>query len=137
VDQDVRVSNKDVQRVAKGVKSGARWEQAFPGLIGVATKIEGAGAMVTVRSSKTEGMPVRYVRDDANGVTEAAAIREFDLQKRFHLFAADLAKNWDSRHPDAWRFERISESTRRTRVVTRSSLVHKGIQGFRTTRSSP
>jgi hypothetical protein len=91
VDPDTKVSTKDVQRIANGVKRGVAWDNAFPRLRQVSTQVAGQGVSVTVRFSKTEGMPVQYVKDDT-GEGSAAAIREVDLQKRFHLRVADLAK---------------------------------------------
>lgn len=92
VDAEARVSTKDVRRVARGVKNGATWEQVFPRLLRIGTDISGQGVSVMVRFSKTEGMPVRYVKGDAEAENDVAAIREFDLQKRFHVAAAELAK---------------------------------------------
>jgi hypothetical protein len=90
IDPDTRVSTKDVQRVANGAKKGVSWDKAFPRLQQVSTTVAGHGVSVTVRFSKTEGMPVQYVNGDDGGT--AAAIREVDLQKRFHVPAANLAK---------------------------------------------
>jgi hypothetical protein len=45
---------------------------------------------VTVRFSKREGVPVRYV--PADDPREAAAVREVDLQRKYHLSASDLAR---------------------------------------------
>jgi uncharacterized protein DUF3644 len=90
VDPDTRVSTKDVQRVANGAKKGVSWDKAFPRLQQVGTKVAGQGVSVTVRFSKTEGMPVQYVKGGDGG--NAAAIREVDLQKRFHVPVGDLAK---------------------------------------------
>lgn len=43
-----------------------------------------------VHFSKKEGAPVRYVSGD--DLEEAAAVREVDIRKKFHMRAADLAK---------------------------------------------
>jgi hypothetical protein len=91
VDPDVRVSTKDVQRVAKGIRDGLAWDKVFPLLAGVGTSISGQGVSVVVRFSKTDGMPVRYVKGDSAEGAGAAAIREFDLQKRFHISTAELS----------------------------------------------
>ncbi|RBJ05243.1 hypothetical protein DRA43_12335 [Micromonospora provocatoris] len=92
VDPDTRVSTKDVQRVAKGAKSGVTWDKAFPRLGQIGTSVAGQGVSVVVRFSQTQGMPVRYVKGNVPEGADAAAIREFDLQKRYHLTVAGLAQ---------------------------------------------
>jgi hypothetical protein len=99
VDPDARVSTKDVQRIAKGVKSGVTWDKAFPRLGQIGTAIAGQGVSVNVRFVKKEGTPVRYVKGESSEDSEAAAIREFDLQKRFHLTVNDLADRLGISHP--------------------------------------
>jgi hypothetical protein len=56
----------------------------FPRLGSLDTQISGTGATVSVLAKKAgEGAPVRYIA--ADDPTEAAALREVDLQKRFHI----------------------------------------------------
>lgn len=87
---EVQISEKDINRIEKAVKAGSGFGQVFPRLNTVASTIEGEGPAITVRFSKKEGPPVQFVAgDDPQG---AAAVREVDLQKKFHLGAADLAK---------------------------------------------
>ena len=64
---------------------------SVPRLTSLDTQIFGAGATVSVRFTKKpgEGTPVRFIA--ADDPTEAAAVREVDLQKRFHLSATQLA----------------------------------------------
>ncbi|MBG0830031.1 hypothetical protein HS041_19875 [Planomonospora sp. ID67723] len=94
VDPDVRVSDKDVTRVEKAIKTGSQRTQIFPKLSNLGTAIEDTGITVSARISKAEYcLPVRLVTGDE--ATEAAAIREFDLQKRYPHSAADLAKKLD------------------------------------------
>ena len=64
----------------------------FPRLGSLDTQISGTGATVSVRFAKKagEGAPVRYIA--ADDPTEAAALREVDLQKRFHMSATELAE---------------------------------------------
>jgi hypothetical protein len=88
VEPETRVSSKDVDRVEKGIRNGDPRDKVFPRLSDVATAVDGHGITVTVRISKKEGAPVRYVSDDS---TPAAAIRELDLQKKYHWSPAALA----------------------------------------------
>lgn len=63
----------------------------FPRLSEVGTQISGEGVSVAVRFVRHDGaLPVPYIR--ADDPTEAAAIREIDLQRRFHWSPAALAK---------------------------------------------
>lgn len=77
-----------VDRVEKGIRSGDPRDKVFPRLSDVATTIDGEGLTVTVHFTKKQGAPVQYVADDS---TPAAAIRQIDLQKKYHRSAADLA----------------------------------------------
>lgn len=87
--EEVQISEKDINRIEKAVKAGSELGDVFPRLNTVASTIEGDGAAITVHFSKKEGPPVRYVAgDDPHGV---AAVREVDLQKKFHMGATDLA----------------------------------------------
>lgn len=86
---EVEVSLKDVDRVEKGIRQQSERSSVFPELRQLQTTTEGEGLGVTVRFSKTEGAPVQYVSPDED--VEAAAIREVDLQKKFHWSAKDLA----------------------------------------------
>lgn len=89
VEPDTRVSAKDVYRVEKGVRAGRDRSDVFPKLSMIGTEIGGSGLAVTVRFSKSDGLPVRYVKEDT---PDAAAIREFDLQKRYPHSPTELAR---------------------------------------------
>ena len=90
--EGVDISEADINRVEKAIRSGKHWGDVFPRLSSLNTEITGAGVTVSVRFTKkaTEGVPVRLIA--ADDPTEAAAVREVDLQKRFHLSATQLAK---------------------------------------------
>jgi hypothetical protein len=90
VETDTRVSDADVNRVEAGIKAGKTRAQVFPKLESVGADVAGDGLTVAVRFSKTSGMPVRLLRE-GDGTEEAAAIREVDLQKKFHWSTPDLA----------------------------------------------
>lgn len=88
VEPDTIVSNKDVDRVERGIRSGDSRKNVFPRLEDVATTIDGAGITLTVHFTKKQGAPVRYVADES---MPAAAIREVDLQRKFHRSPKVLA----------------------------------------------
>jgi hypothetical protein len=88
--EEVQISEKDINRIEKAVKAGSELSAVFPRLNTIASKFEGDGPSVTVRFSKKEGAPIRFVAgDDPEG---AAAVREVDLQKKFHYGATELAR---------------------------------------------
>lgn len=89
VDPDAQVSVSDVNRVEKGVKAGKTRDQVFPRLGEVGAAVTGQGLDVQVRFVKHGGVPVRLVNDDA---VDAAAIRDVDLQKKYHRPPNDLAR---------------------------------------------
>jgi hypothetical protein len=90
VTDEVEISEKDIDRIEKGVKAGKELGKVFPRLITVSTTISGDGVTLKVHFSKKEGAPVRYIGGD--DPTEAAAVREVDLRKKFHMRASDLAR---------------------------------------------
>jgi hypothetical protein len=92
VAEGVEISEADIDRVEKAIRGGKLRSDVFPRLGSLDTQISGTGATVSVRFTKKagEGAPVRFIT--ADDPTEAAAVREVDLQKRFHLSATQLAK---------------------------------------------
>lgn len=89
--EEVRVSKKDVDRVQRGILDGKDRDAVFPRLSTVQSEIDGEGVEVRVRFTKREGegAPVRLIA--ADDPAAAAAIREVDLQRRYHRSAKELA----------------------------------------------
>jgi len=98
VEPETRVSSKDVDRVEKGIRNGDPRDKVFPRLSDVATTVDGEGITVTVHFTKKEGAPVRYLADDS---APAAAIRELDLQKKYHWSPAGLGSALELTGPRA------------------------------------
>lgn len=90
VAEGVEISEADIDRVEKAIRAGKPRDEVFPRLATLDTQVSGGGATVAVRFTKKEGegAPVRFIA--ADDPTEAAAVREVDLQKRFHMSATDL-----------------------------------------------
>ena len=101
VAEGVEISEADIDRVEKAIRGGQERGEVFPRLGGLDTQISGSGATITVRFTKkeSEGAPVRFIA--ADDPTEAAAVREVDLQKRFHLSATSLAKKLKLTQPQS------------------------------------
>jgi len=82
VADEVEVSERDVNRVERGVREGRAVYEVFPRLQGLGTQVEGTGINVRVRITRqADAPPVRLV--PADEPIEAAAIREVDLQRTF------------------------------------------------------
>ena len=88
--EGVMVSRRDVDRIEKAIKKDGKRKQVFPRLSSLGADVAGDGPLVTVRFSKTEGMPVRLV--GADEVVEAAAVREVDLRRKYHWTRPQLAE---------------------------------------------
>jgi hypothetical protein len=99
VAEDVLVTEKDVTRVERAIKQGRSRQQVFPRFGSLGTSVEGTGATLTVRFSKKEGAPVRFV--PADDPREAAAVRELDLQRKYHLSPKQLAEHAGLTQPKA------------------------------------
>lgn len=80
--EEVEVSERDVNRVERGVREGRAAYEVFPRLQGLGTQVEGTGLDVRVRITRQVGAPpIRLVGPDEP--VEAAAIREIDLQRTY------------------------------------------------------
>ncbi|WP_371795297.1 hypothetical protein [Streptomyces sp. NBC_01718] len=88
VSEDSLVSEKDVDRVENGISQGKIRASVFPNLEAVSTAFSGEGPTLTVRFDKKSGPAVRFAGNDS----DAAAIREVDLQKKYHWTATQLAQ---------------------------------------------
>ena len=87
---DVAVTERDIDRVERAIRRGEEFAKVFPRLLTVQTSATtGHGFDVKVHFTKKEGAPVRFISGD--DPTEAAAVREVDLQKKYHLSAKELA----------------------------------------------
>jgi hypothetical protein len=89
--EEVRVSKKDVDRVQRGILEGKGRDAVFPRLSTIQSEVDGEGVEVRVRFTKREGdgLPVRLI--SADDPSAAAAIREVDLQRKYHRSPNELA----------------------------------------------
>jgi hypothetical protein len=88
VEPETRVSDRDVDRVERGIRNGDPRETVFPRLSDLATTVDGDGLTITVHFTKKDGAPVRYAADDS---IPAAAVRQIDLQNKYRRSPAELA----------------------------------------------
>ena len=71
----------------------------MPRLSNLASEVAGEGLAVTVRFTKTSGLPVRLV--GADDPSEASAVREIDLRRKYHMSRTELAKRVGLSSPKA------------------------------------
>lgn len=91
-----------MNRVEKGIKAGKTRQQVFPKLNPLSAEISGEGLTVKVKLIKlVDALPVRLVRNGDDGEVDAAAVREVDLQKKFHWSPFDLADKLSISRPRA------------------------------------
>ena len=71
------------------MRGGSAFSDVFPRLATIGTDIQGDGLNLTVHFTKKQGAPVHYIGGDDPAA--AAAVREVDLRRKFHLQAQPLA----------------------------------------------
>lgn len=89
VSETVTVSERDIDRIERAIKAATEVEHVFPRLMTLASDVTGEGPTIKVRITKKDGAPVRYVSGD--DPEAAAAIREVDLRKKYHISPQELA----------------------------------------------
>jgi hypothetical protein len=89
VTEEVEISERDIDRIEKAIRGGANFTAVFPRLATIGTDIQGEGINLKVHFTKKQGPPVHYVGGDDPAA--AAAVREIDLRRKFHLQAQPLA----------------------------------------------
>ena len=87
--EEVDVSEKDIDRIERAIKAGNNFGEVFPRLTALGTQTEGEGIEVKVHFTKKQGAPVRYIA--ADDPSEAAAVRELDLRKKYRLTPSELS----------------------------------------------
>ncbi len=98
--EEVAVTERDIDRVEKAIRKGDNLSKVFPRLLSIQTSATaGHGFEMKVRFTKKEGAPVRFISGD--DPTEAAAVREVDLQKKYYMSAHELASKLKLTAPKA------------------------------------
>lgn len=88
--ETVSVSQRDLDRIEDAIRNDTPVAQVFPRLMTLANDVAGEGPTMRVRITKKEDAPaVRYVSGD--DPQAAAAIREVDLQRKYHMSPSQLA----------------------------------------------
>jgi len=91
VADNVALSERDIDRIEAAVRANAPQSRVFPRLATLRADAQGSGVTVKVKFGRADSLPaVRYIA--ADDPTSAAAIREVDLQSKYHLSPQDLAR---------------------------------------------
>lgn len=97
--EEVDVSEKDIDRIERAIKTGRSFVDVFPRLTALGTHTQGEGIEVKVHFTKKQGAPVRYV--SADDPSDTAAVREVDLRKKYHFSATELSEAVGLTNPKA------------------------------------
>ncbi len=100
VSEEAQVSERDVNRVERGIREGKDIASVFPRLGQVGTQFSQDGPTLKVHFTRGEGAPVEYVA--ADDPRQAAAVREVDLQRKYYISKPDLARRLELRRPRCW-----------------------------------
>lgn len=125
VSEEARVSERDVDRVERGVRDGKFVEHVFPRLRDIEATFEGEGPTIKVHFTNRQGAPVHFV--PADDPRDAAAVREIDLQRKYHLTAYSLADRLGLTRPRATALRRhlgIDEDENCRHIFTFGSQKH-------------
>ena len=97
VQDGVEISERDVNRIERAVRDGKAFEEVSPRLNTIGIETAGEGTAITVHFTKKQGAAVQFIAGDDHA--GAAAVREVDLRKKFHMRASDLAKTLNLKEP--------------------------------------
>ncbi len=89
VAEGAEISERDVDRVERAIRAGRDRGAVFPRLTGLSTQVDGLEVTIKVQTTRREGLPVRLIR--ADDPTDAAAVREVNLQQRYRYSRSELA----------------------------------------------
>lgn len=99
VTDEVQISERDINRIEYAIRTGAAFKAVFPRLATVGTNTGGEGVNLVVHFTKKQGAPVRYIGGD--DPSDAAAVREVDLRKKFYMQRTELAEKIGLSSPKA------------------------------------
>jgi hypothetical protein len=89
-EEEAPVSERDVNRVVRGMREGKQLSEVFPRLGRVGTEFSYDGPTLKVRFVRGGGAPVTFIA--ADDPREAAAVREVDLQRKYYISKPELAE---------------------------------------------
>ena len=90
VADEVEISERDITRVEKALKSDKNWGDVLPRLKTMQTTMTGTAVELKVHITKNQGIPIHKIA--ADDPTNAAAVREVDLRKKYRYTPTELAQ---------------------------------------------
>ncbi len=72
-------SDSELQRLGRKVQQGADWQSVFPGVATIQLTADGVGPALSLRLTKTQGIPVHLVPEGTPGATVVAVKRVNEL----------------------------------------------------------
>ena len=91
VADEVEISERDISRVEKALKTDKNWATVLPRLKTMETALTGTTVDLKVHITKHQGIPIHRIA--ADDPTNAAAVREIDLRKKYRYTPTELASN--------------------------------------------
>jgi hypothetical protein len=82
-------TDSDLDRILKDIRKGKPWQKLFPGIASINFATEGTGLTVKLRITKSEGMPVKLVKEGEEAT--AIAVKRVDMLSYYSLGLRDLA----------------------------------------------
>lgn len=89
---DSQPGEGQIRRLLTGIRAGREWNTLFPGIASLKTNTEGVGMTFSIRFSKTEGLPVRFVSEGEEPAAVIAVKRVNELSY-YDLGLHDLARH--------------------------------------------
>jgi hypothetical protein len=83
-------TDEELDQLLKSIAGGRSWQEILPGVASVNFTTEGTGLTVKLRLTKTEGMPVRVVREGEEA--SPIAVKRVDELSYYSLGLYDVAK---------------------------------------------
>jgi hypothetical protein len=90
VADEVEISERDITRVENALKSNKEWGDVLPRLKTMQTALTGTAVDLKVHITKNQGIPIHRIA--ADDPTNAAAVREVDLRKKYRYTPTELAQ---------------------------------------------
>ena len=90
VADEVEISERDITRVEKALKGNKNWGDVLPRLKTMQTGLTGTALELKVHFTKNQGIPIHRIA--ADDPSNAAAVREVDLMKKYRYTPTELAQ---------------------------------------------
>ena len=87
-----------LNKLVREVAAGKDWTELFPGVASLQLETSGTGLTVSLRITKSQGEPVRLVKEGSSDAT-IVSVKRVDQTSYYSLFARDLARKLNISEP--------------------------------------